>query len=88
MGHEAPTMRPSNLAFTVELSNLDLRIPVAEPPDGQQIAAPAPDVLPEGYLPASFITVPALSNPALPALLTGLLVSGWLRLRGRKGRAR
>jgi predicted acyl esterase len=51
MGNEAPTMRASNVSFELAVSDIDVRIPVAEAPDGQQIHAPAEKLLPPGYLP-------------------------------------
>lgn len=51
LGHEAPTFRPSNFSFAVQLADVDLRIPVLDAPDGGQILPPAPDVIPAGYLP-------------------------------------
>ncbi len=51
MGNEAPTMRPSNKTFSIEIANVDVRIPVAEEPNGQQIAPAAERFLPPGYVP-------------------------------------
>ena len=51
LGNEAPTFRLSNLPFTINLNFLLLRIPVAEPPNGQDIHPPAPEDLPPGYVP-------------------------------------
>jgi len=38
--------RPSNFPFTLGVSNLALRLPTHEPPDGGQILAPAPPIVP------------------------------------------
>ena len=52
LGQDTPYGRAPNTQFEVELSNLELRLPVAERPDGTQVLAPSPQVLPEGYAPA------------------------------------
>jgi hypothetical protein len=46
LGSDAPYGRPSNFPFTLGVSNLELRLPTHEPPDGGQIRAPAPPVMP------------------------------------------
>ena len=88
LGHEAPTTRQSNAAFTIAISNLDLRIPVAENPDGGQIRVPAAKVVPDGYLLLPFVALPTLLPLALAGLTAALLASGWRALRSRaRGRA-
>jgi hypothetical protein len=42
LGSDAPYGRASNFAFTLAVSNLELRLPTHEPPDGGQILPPAP----------------------------------------------
>jgi predicted acyl esterase len=48
---DAPYVRPSNLQLPIEVSNLELRLPVLEQPGalGGLVQAPAPKVLPPGY---------------------------------------
>ena len=65
LGQEAPTMRPSNLPFAIDVANLEVRVPVAEAPDGAQIQAVAPRVLPPGYLPEPAFPVLGASGAAL-----------------------
>jgi hypothetical protein len=48
LGRDAPYVRPSNGAFTVDVANLDLRLPVAEQPDCAQVLPPAAPVVPAG----------------------------------------
>jgi PKD repeat protein len=48
LGHDAPYGRPANAAFAVEVSKLELRLPVRERPDCDQVLSPAPPVVPEG----------------------------------------
>jgi hypothetical protein len=69
-GNEAPTTRPSNLPSTLAIQTLDVRVPVAEAPDGNQIAAPAPKPVPAGFLP---------EPSALLSLVAGALVLRGLR---------
>jgi pimeloyl-ACP methyl ester carboxylesterase len=45
LGRDAPFSRPSNAKFTIDVSNLEVRLPTAERPAGQ-VKAPAPPVLP------------------------------------------
>jgi hypothetical protein len=52
LGNDAPYGRASNLPFDIAVSDLRLRLPVAESPDGAQIRAPAAHVLPNGATPA------------------------------------
>ena len=83
LGHEAPTTRQSNTVFTVSVANLDLRLPVAENPNGGQIGVPAPKVVPAGHLLLPFVALPALPPLALAGLTAALLASGWRALRSR-----
>ncbi len=48
LGQSAPFGRASNGTFTVTVSDLDLRLPVAETPDGGVVQSPAPPVPPAG----------------------------------------
>ncbi len=65
MGNEAPTMRASNVSFAIEVGNLELRVPVAEP----QAEPPAEKVLPPGYLPEPGFAALFASGSALVAML-------------------
>jgi len=69
LGNEAPTMRASNVSFALALANVDVRVPVAEAPDGQQIQPPAAKVLPAGYLPEPGFAALFASGSALVAML-------------------
>jgi hypothetical protein len=51
LGRDTPYSRASNGTFAVAVSNLELRLPVHEPPGGQ-VLAPARAVLPAGATPA------------------------------------
>jgi len=42
LGSDVPYGRASNFTFTLTVSNLELRLPTHEPPDGGQILTPAP----------------------------------------------
>ena len=44
LGRDPPYARPSNSVFSVDVSDLELRLPVRESPDGGQILPPAPPV--------------------------------------------
>jgi hypothetical protein len=46
LGQSAGYLRPSNGAFTVTVSDLELRLPVREAPGGKVVQEPAPPVLP------------------------------------------
>ena len=48
IGADAPYARPSNDAWMATISDLELRLPVAEEPDCRQVLAPAAPVVPEG----------------------------------------
>jgi hypothetical protein len=75
MGNEAPTMRASNTPFELVVSEVDLRIPVAEAPDGEQIQPPAAKYLPPGYLP----------EPGSAAAL--VIGAAWVAMLARSRRA-
>jgi Acetyl xylan esterase (AXE1) len=47
--NDAPYGRPSNVQLPVSVSNLQLRLPVLEKPNGTTIKKPAAKVLPPGY---------------------------------------
>lgn len=46
LGQSVPYLRTSNGTFTVTVKSLELRLPVAESPDGDAIRVPAPHVVP------------------------------------------
>ena len=48
LGRDAPYVRPSNGAFSVDVSKLELRLPVADRPDCAQVLPPAAPVVPKG----------------------------------------
>jgi hypothetical protein len=48
LGQSAPYGRASNGSFHVTVSNLELRLPTLEPPDGGVILPPKPPVMPPG----------------------------------------
>ena len=48
LGHDLPYGRPNNLPFTIDVENLELRIPVLEKPDCTQVLSPAAPFLPAG----------------------------------------
>jgi predicted acyl esterase len=48
LGQDAPYLRPSNGAFSIAVSNLELRLPVHDAPDCRQVLPPAAPVVPAG----------------------------------------
>jgi hypothetical protein len=48
VGRSAPYGRASNGSFRITITNLELRLPTLEPPDGVVILPPLPPVLPPG----------------------------------------
>jgi hypothetical protein len=48
LGQDAPYARPSNGAFSVTVSDLELRLPTHESPDCRQVLTPARPVVPAG----------------------------------------
>ncbi len=46
---DLPYGRFSNLQLPITVSDLDLRLPSNDPPDGGQVGEPAPKLVPEGY---------------------------------------
>lgn len=71
MGHEAPTHRQSNSSYVLNISNVELRIPVADFPDGNQIEPPAEKILPPA-LELAGATVLQVPLPAAALLLLAL----------------
>jgi hypothetical protein len=69
LGQEAPTRRISNVPFSIDVANLDLRIPVTEAPGAPQIQTPAPKLLPAGYLPEPDFAALFAAGSALVARL-------------------
>jgi hypothetical protein len=62
---DGPYARPSNAQAPIEVSNLELRLPVLEQPGslGGLVQAPAPKVLPPGYQPAIDYAAPGETEP-------------------------
>ncbi len=58
LGSDAPHYRPSNGIFTIAVRDLELRLPVAERPDGGRVAAPAPPLMPDGAKAAADLPPP------------------------------
>jgi cephalosporin-C deacetylase-like acetyl esterase len=52
LGQDSPYARASNFSFNLRVSNLDLRLPTAEPADSDQIKNPLPHTYPPGSTPA------------------------------------
>jgi len=48
VGRDSPAYRPSNGSFSVAVNDLELRLPVRDEPDGGQVLAPEPFVVPPG----------------------------------------
>jgi len=46
LGRDSPYARPSNSVFSLDVSELELRLPVRETPNGGQVLPPAPSVNP------------------------------------------
>jgi hypothetical protein len=69
LGNEAPTFRASNTAFTINLNFIQLRIPVAELPNGQDIRPPAAELVPPGYVPEAGFAAMLGSGSMLVAML-------------------
>ena len=71
LGSDAPHYRPSNGIFTIAVRDLELRLPVAERPDGGRVAAPAPPLMPDGAKAAADLPPPRrlaarVTYPELP----------------------
>jgi predicted acyl esterase len=79
LGQSAPYVRPSNGVFTVTVSTLELRLPVAEVPGGKVVKAPAEPVLPPAdddpfacaLAPRTGCTAPAAPRAATVAIGVG-----------------
>ena len=65
LGNEAPTMRASNVAFAIDVANVDVRIPVAEP----QSPAARAEGSSAGLLPEPGFAALFASGSALAAML-------------------
>jgi predicted acyl esterase len=48
LGNDAPSSRPSNASFQIDVSRLQLRLPVRQRPNCKQVRFPAPLLLPAG----------------------------------------
>jgi hypothetical protein len=79
LGQSAPYLRPSNGVFTVTVSSLELRLPVAEAPGGKVVKTPADPVLPPAedeplgcdLAPRTGCTTPAAARAATLAVRVG-----------------
>ena len=86
---DAPYARPSNLQGPITVSNLQLRLPVLEPPGslGGLVQAPAPKVLPPGYQLAADYSTGAVGGELTKAALRKLIratLLGPAKMRGRR----
>lgn len=52
LGRDSPFLRASNFPFSIGVSNLQLRVPTRDAPDGGQVSQPLAPVLPPGAKPA------------------------------------
>jgi hypothetical protein len=52
LGRDSPFLRASNFPFSIGVSNLQLRLPTRDAPDGGQVKQPLAPVLPPGATPA------------------------------------
>ena len=52
LGSDPPYARPSNDSFTIDVSQLELRLPVRESPDCRVVKSPLPPVIPRAQVPA------------------------------------
>jgi len=77
LGRDAPYARPANEPFSVAVTNVELRLPVAERPGGQ-VLAPAPPVVPAGRRLAPVVS--RSSDPA-PARAPAPAIARRKRLR-------
>ena len=60
LGQDAPHFRASNGTFSIAVRDLELRLPVAQPPGAAPgVKAPAPPVMPAGAVPAADLAAPA-----------------------------
>src|SRR6185503_18982163 len=82
----SPYGRASNGDFNITVTNLELRLPTLEPPDGGMILAPSPPVIPGGDEPGTCATgpvpgcrAPAVAHKALLRLSPGRLLWKWTR---------
>ncbi|MBT8149018.1 MAG: hypothetical protein KJO24_03745, partial [Gammaproteobacteria bacterium] len=74
VGHENPTHRKSNVSYMLSISDIDLRVPVAERPNNMEIKKPVEKLLPAGLVATDManVAVPTLPAIGLLALLGGL----------------
>jgi hypothetical protein len=77
---DQPYGRNSNGQATVTVSNLELRLPVLEHPDGTLVQDPAPKVVPAGY--ELVQTPPGYDTPAQADQLTVALVPNFRQMLG------
>jgi predicted acyl esterase len=83
---DAPYARVSNTQGPIAVSNLELRLPVVEQPNGGLIQPPAPKIVPAGYaLAADYANAPAKPAGAAPKT-KAKAKKKCKRKRGKKGK--
>ncbi|MBT8150732.1 MAG: acetylxylan esterase [Gammaproteobacteria bacterium] len=86
VGNENPTHRKPTgpgASYTINITNLDMRLPSADRPNGMQIEPPAEKFIPAGFLAADLPAIP-VPLPPLAVLVLCLSLAGIGRLRKRK----
>lgn len=69
---DLPYGRFSNLQLPITVSDLQLRLPSNDPPDGGQVGEPAPKLVPEGYeLAADYLPAASADGAAAAGTVTG-----------------
>ena len=81
LGRDAPYARPSNGTFSVQVSNLDFRLPVAEKPGTGPVTAPAPNFVPGQPATGGSPTQSASKAPACVGSRAHLGRLGYRRIR-------
>jgi len=89
VGNENPTHRKPTgpgASYTITLTDIEMRVPVADRPNGMQIEKPAEKLIPAGFVAAdrANVAVPALPAAGLLALLGSLVLVHHSR-RGKTG---
>ncbi|NND39645.1 MAG: hypothetical protein HKO06_08630 [Pseudomonadales bacterium] len=83
LGHENPTHRQSNSAYTLTITDIDVRVPVAERPNNMQINKPAEKLVPAGLVSVALIDV---AVPAISLLGLGFMGAFLLQVAKRARR--
>ncbi len=79
LGKDTPYARPSNGTFSVEVSKVDIRLPVAEKPGTGPVTSPAPNFKPGDVFP--FRPAVAATNPVCVGSRAHLGPLGYRRIR-------